>query len=53
LGIIRSQKRSILSRYKRIDTSAGILHPWPLILAIGFSFALIFTIFARFFLLSH
>lgn len=49
LGIIKSQKKTILSRYKRIESTTATLHPWPIILAIGLSFAQIFNLLNRLF----
>ncbi|MEO0102539.1 MAG: hypothetical protein ABIK81_02425 [candidate division WOR-3 bacterium] len=49
LGIIRSQKKTILSRYKRIESTTATLHPWPIILATGLSFAQIFNLLNRLF----
>lgn len=49
LGIIRSQKKTILSRYKRIESTSATIHPWPVILAIGLSFAQIFNLLSHLF----
>ncbi|MEO0100262.1 MAG: hypothetical protein ABIK99_05750 [candidate division WOR-3 bacterium] len=48
LGIIRSQKKTIISRYKRVESTTATLHPWPIILAIGLSFTQIFNLLGRF-----
>ncbi len=47
LGIIRSRKKRIITRYQTIETSILSLHPWPLILAVGLIFAQIFNLLNR------